>query len=240
MNMDANNAVENREKERDRRGRGARGSRFSDADGNGNAGGGGNIGGGGGGGGGNMVRDRSRERRNCRVYISNIPYDYRWQDLKDLFRRIVGSIEYVQLFHDESGKARGCGIVEFKDPENVQKAMEKMNRYEVNGRELVVKEDHGEQRDQYGRIVRDGAGGGGGNVGGGGGGGNNGGGGGGGGSGRDHMDDRDRGGFSRRDDDRFWTTRWITRSSSRCSSWPAKCRAWICPWTRRAIVAALL
>ncbi|EDW84785.1 uncharacterized protein Dwil_GK14301 [Drosophila willistoni] len=191
MNMDNNNAIENREKERDRRGRGARGSRFSDADGNGNAGGGaGNAGGGGAGGNG---RDRSRERRNCRVYISNIPYDYRWQDLKDLFRRIVGSIEYVQLFHDESGKARGCGIVEFKDPENVQKAMEKMNRYEVNGRELVVKEDHGEQRDQYGRIVRDGAGGGGGG---------NGGGGGGGGGGRDLMDDRDRG-FSRRDDDRL-------------------------------------
>ncbi|TDG52058.1 hypothetical protein AWZ03_001339 [Drosophila navojoa] len=187
MNMDAN-AVENREKERDRRGRGARGSRFSDADGNnGNAAGGG--------GGGNNARDRSRERRNCRVYISNIPYDYRWQDLKDLFRRIVGSIEYVQLFHDENGKARGCGIVEFKDPENVQKAMEKMNRYELNGRELVVKEDHGEQRDQYGRIVRDGAGGGGGGGAGGGGGGGNGG-------GRDHMDDRDRG-FSRRDDDRI-------------------------------------
>ncbi|KAH8385865.1 hypothetical protein KR200_000856 [Drosophila serrata] len=201
MNMDAGIAVENREKERDRRGRGARGSRFSDAEGNGNAGGnlGGNGGGGGGGGGGsNNIRDRSRERRNCRVYISNIPYDYRWQDLKDLFRRIVGSIEYVQLFHDESGKARGCGIVEFKDPENVQKAMEKMNRYEVNGRELVVKEDHGEQRDQYGRIVRDGAGGGGGGNGGGGGGG----GGGNGGGGRDHMDDRDRG-FSRRDDDRL-------------------------------------
>ncbi|XP_017073715.1 heterogeneous nuclear ribonucleoprotein M [Drosophila eugracilis] len=196
--MDAGNSVENREKERDRRGRGPRGSRFSDADGNGNAGG--NQGGGGGAGSGNnSVRDRSRERRNCRVYISNIPYDYRWQDLKDLFRRIVGSIEYVQLFFDESGKARGCGIVEFKDPENVQKAMEKMNRYEVNGRELVVKEDHGEQRDQYGRIVRDGAGGGGGG-GGGGNGGNNGGGGGGG--GRDHMDDRDRG-FSRRDDDRL-------------------------------------
>ncbi|ALC47084.1 rump [Drosophila busckii] len=175
MNMEPN-SVENREKERDRRGRGARGSRFSDADGNnGNA-----VGGGGA----NMSRDRSRERRNCRVYISNIPYDYRWQDLKDLFRRVVGSIEYVQLFHDESGKARGCGIVEFKDPENVQKAMEKMNRYELNGRELVVKEDHGEQRDQYGRIVRDGAGGGA-NIGVG---------------GRDNMDD---GRYQRRDDDRI-------------------------------------
>ncbi|XP_033162275.1 myelin expression factor 2 isoform X2 [Drosophila mauritiana] len=213
MSMDASNSVENREKERDRRGRGARGSRFTDADGNGN--------GGGSQGGGVAARDRSRERRNCRVYISNIPYDYRWQDLKDLFRRIVGSIEYVQLFFDESGKARGCGIVEFKDPENVQKALEKMNRYEVNGRELVVKEDHGEQRDQYGRIVRDGGGGGGGGGVQGGNGGNIGGGGGG---GRDHMDDRDRG-FSRRDDDRLWTTRSTTRSSSRSSSWPARCRA---------------
>lgn len=173
--MDNTNLVENREKERDRRGRGARGSRFSDADAPGSTSGNG---------GGSVNRDRSRERRNCRIYISNIPYDYRWQDLKDLFRRVVGSVEYVELFHDENGKARGCGIVEFKDPDNVEKALEKMNRYEVNGRELVVKEDHGEPRDQYGRIIRDGAGGGGGGRGGG---------------SVDRGGDR---GFSRRDDDR--------------------------------------
>lgn len=164
-----------RDNDRDRRGRGARGTRFSEADGDGS-------------------RDRSRDRPNCRVYISNIPYDYRWQDLKDLFRRIVGSVEYVELFHDENGKPRGCGIVEFKDPDNVEKALEKMNRYELNGRELVVKEDHGEQRDQYGRIVRDGS-----SAGGRVGGGTGGGGGVGGGS---NAGDRDRG-FSRRDDDRL-------------------------------------
>ncbi|XP_013106291.1 myelin expression factor 2 isoform X2 [Stomoxys calcitrans] len=169
--MDNNAGSENREKERDRRGRGARGSRFSDADTSSAAGG----------------RDRSREhRRNCRIYISNIPYDYRWQDLKDLFRRVVGSVEYVELFHDENGKARGCGIVEFKDPDNVQKALEKMNRYEVNGRELVVKEDHGEQRDQCGRIIREGGGGGGG----------------GGGAGGRGNDGYGGGGGGRRDDDR--------------------------------------
>lgn len=144
-------------------------------------------------------RDRSREREakiNCRVYISNIPYDFRWQDLKDLFRRIVGSVEYVELFNDESGKPRGCGIVEFKDPENVEKALEKMNRYEINGRELVVKEDHGEIRDNCGRIIREGGGGGGG------------GGGNGGRGGSQRNDDRgmDRGMDrynSRRDDDRM-------------------------------------
>lgn len=67
----------------------------------------------------------------------------------------------------------------------------------------MVKEDHGEQRDQYGRIVRDGGGGGGG-VGGGGGMRGNMGGGGGGGSGVGNIPgDRNDRGFPRRDDDRM-------------------------------------
>lgn len=140
------------EKQRDRSRRGDRVSRFSDHKDN-------------------DSRDRSHERpgnNGKRVYVSNIPYEYRWQDLKDLFRRMVGNVEYVEMFTDENGKARGAGIVEFKDPENVGKALEVMNRYELNGRELVVKEDHGEERDKYGRISRGGGGGGGnGNVGGG-------------------------------------------------------------------------
>lgn len=133
------------EKQRDRGRRGERVSRFSDHNDN-------------------DSRDRSRERpgnNGKRVYVSNIPYEYRWQDLKDLFRRMVGNVEYVEMFTDENGKARGAGIVEFKDPENVGKALEKMNRYELNGRELVVKIDHGEQRDKFGRISRGGGGGGG-------------------------------------------------------------------------------
>lgn len=141
------------ERQRDRSRRGDKGTRFSDAD-SGNE------------------RDRSANRGiSKRIYVSNIPYEYRWQDLKDLFRRVVGTVEFVELFVDESNKARGCGIVEFKDAENVQKALEKMNRYELNGREIVVKEDHGEERDKYGRIGRKGGDGGGGGSGGGGGGG---------------------------------------------------------------------
>lgn len=139
------------DKLRDRGRRGERGTRFSDNKDD-------------------ESRDRSRENmggNNKRVYVSNIPYEYRWQDLKDLFRRLVGNVEYVEMFTDENGKARGVGIVEFKDPENVGKALEVMNRYELHGRELVVKEDHGEERDKYGRIARasvGGGGGGGGNM----------------------------------------------------------------------------
>lgn len=120
--------------ERDRNRRGERGSRFSDADNNG--------------------RDRSREKRECtRIYVSNVPYETRWQDLKDLFRREVGDVEFVELFVDENNKPRGCGIVEFNSPESVKKAMQTMDKYDLNGRNLIVKEDYGNERDKFGRII---------------------------------------------------------------------------------------
>lgn len=83
----------------------------------------------------------------------SIPYEYRWQDLKDLFRKEVGDVSFVELFNDESGKPRGCGIVEFEKTESVALALDKMNRYELNSRNLVVKEDYGNERDKYGRVI---------------------------------------------------------------------------------------
>ncbi|KAK0088863.1 hypothetical protein PV325_010460 [Microctonus aethiopoides] len=108
-------------------------------------------------------RDRSRERTNDsgnrgrriserRIYVSNIPYDFRWQDLKDLFRTEVGKVAHVELFTDENDKPRGCGIVEFEDAESVKIAVEKMHRFDIKGRKLVVKEDYDVERDKYGRL----------------------------------------------------------------------------------------
>ncbi|XP_018320026.1 myelin expression factor 2 [Agrilus planipennis] len=102
--------------------------------------------------------DRGRDRggmksSQCRVYVSNIPYEYRWQDLKDLFRSQVGDVAFVELFVDENDKPRGCGIVEFSDPNSVKKCLEVMHRFELKGRKLVIKEDFGNQRDKYGNLV---------------------------------------------------------------------------------------
>lgn len=58
-----------KEKERDRSRRGDRPSRFSDVE-----------------------RDRSNDRDRSegkRLFVSNIPYEYRWTDLKDLFKEKV-------------------------------------------------------------------------------------------------------------------------------------------------------
>lgn len=50
---------------------------------------------------------------------------------------------YVELFNDENGKPRGCGVVEFTNPEAMKKALFVMHRYELNGRKLVLKEETG-------------------------------------------------------------------------------------------------
>ncbi|XP_072377131.1 uncharacterized protein [Diabrotica undecimpunctata] len=109
-------------------------------------------------------RDRSRDRGNAReqrsakpsqtrVFVSNIPYEYRWQDVKDIFRNEVGDVSFVELFFDDANKSRGTGIVEFADQSSVNKCLEKMQRYEVNGRKLVVRDDSGVTRDRSGAIL---------------------------------------------------------------------------------------
>jgi len=93
-----------------------------------------------------------------RVYISNVPYETKWQEIKDLFKEKVGNVAFVELFKDENGKYRGCGIVEFEDKEMAKQAIEVMDKYDINGRKIVVKEDVDANRDRTGRISKGGFG----------------------------------------------------------------------------------
>lgn len=88
------------------------------------------------------------------VRLYSIAYEVRWQDLKDLFRREVGEVSFVELFTDENGKARGAGIVEFVEKSSVNLALEKMNRFDLSGRNLVIKEDGGNDRDKFGFVIK--------------------------------------------------------------------------------------
>uniref|UniRef100_A0A8C5FIS2 Myelin expression factor 2 n=1 Tax=Gadus morhua TaxID=8049 RepID=A0A8C5FIS2_GADMO len=90
------------------------------------------------------VGDKKGGQRN-RVFISNIPYDMKWQAIKDLMREKVGEVTYVELFKDAEGKSRvsdvGDSVVEFKDEEFVKKAVDTMNKHDLSGRPLNIKED---------------------------------------------------------------------------------------------------
>ncbi|XP_045061477.1 heterogeneous nuclear ribonucleoprotein M-like isoform X2 [Coregonus clupeaformis] len=79
--------------------------------------------------------------KRYRVFVSNIPYDVKWQALKDLMKEKVGEVTYVEHLMDGEGKSRGCAVVEFRTEELMKKAVEKVNKYNLNGRPLMVKED---------------------------------------------------------------------------------------------------
>lgn len=53
---------------------------------------------------------------------------------------LVGDVSFVVVYSDEKDKSRGCGTVEFDRVESAQKAIDKMHRFDINGRKLVVKE----------------------------------------------------------------------------------------------------
>uniref|UniRef100_H3DDK8 Heterogeneous nuclear ribonucleoprotein M n=1 Tax=Tetraodon nigroviridis TaxID=99883 RepID=H3DDK8_TETNG len=92
------------------------------------------------GGGGGRYEPYGNVHKRYRVFVSNIPYDVKWQALKDLMKEKVGEVTYVKLM-DAEGKSRGCAIVEFRTEELMKKAVEKVNKHNFNGRPLKVKED---------------------------------------------------------------------------------------------------
>ena len=74
------------------------------------------------------------------VYVSNIPYETRWTDLKDLFRAKVGDIMYCEVF-EKDGKSLGVGAIEFKTVSDAERAVNVMHQYEINNRKISCRID---------------------------------------------------------------------------------------------------
>ena len=89
--------------------------------------------------------NRSNERKtrrgppDGRIFVSNLPFEMKWQEVKDLFKKEVGEVAYVELLDDKHGKARGAGVIEFNTAQMAKKAT--MHRHDYKGRKIVVKED---------------------------------------------------------------------------------------------------
>ncbi|XP_017598011.1 PREDICTED: heterogeneous nuclear ribonucleoprotein M isoform X4 [Corvus brachyrhynchos] len=91
--------------------------------------------------GGNRFEPYANPAKRYRAFITNIPFDVKWQSLKDLVKEKVGEVTYVELLMDAEGKSRGCAVVEFKMEESMKKAAEVLNKHSLGGRPLKVKED---------------------------------------------------------------------------------------------------
>eukprot|EP00992_Anisonema_acinus_P007926 TRINITY_DN3981_c0_g1_i1.p1 TRINITY_DN3981_c0_g1~~TRINITY_DN3981_c0_g1_i1.p1 ORF type:complete len:266 (-),score=34.92 TRINITY_DN3981_c0_g1_i1:172-969(-) len=84
-------------------------------------------------------RDDAEDQQR-RVYVGNLQYSVSWQDLKDHFRE-VGTPTFVEVFEDQDGQSRGCGVVELKTSEEAQRAIKELTNTRLHGRLIFVRED---------------------------------------------------------------------------------------------------
>ncbi|EDO07029.1 RNA recognition motif domain containing protein [Babesia bovis T2Bo] len=76
----------------------------------------------------------------CRVYVGNLSWRVKWQDLKDHMKQ-VGEVIRADIIEDFDGKSKGCGIVEFVDEITAQRAMDELNDTMLFDRPIFVRED---------------------------------------------------------------------------------------------------
>lgn len=74
------------------------------------------------------------------IYVGNLPFEFSEDDLTDLFSN-YGNVTSVKIIKDSlSGRSRGFGFVEMSSDEEANNAIEKLNKFLISGREIVVNE----------------------------------------------------------------------------------------------------
>ncbi|CAD6184772.1 unnamed protein product [Caenorhabditis auriculariae] len=85
-------------------------------------------------------RPNASSRNDRMVYITNIAYEVRWVELKNLVREKGGEVVFVELLEDRNGKPKGNAVVEFETREGAHNCIENLNRFELKGRNIIAKE----------------------------------------------------------------------------------------------------
>ncbi|EZG67301.1 putative RNA-binding protein [Gregarina niphandrodes] len=76
---------------------------------------------------------------NRRVYVGNLAWRVRWQDLKDHMKQ-AGEVRYVEIIESD-GRSKGCGIVEYADAESAERAIQTLSDSMLFDRKMFVRED---------------------------------------------------------------------------------------------------
>jgi RNA recognition motif-containing protein len=74
------------------------------------------------------------------LYVGNLNYAARDNDLKALFEEI-GEVSSAKVIMDRvSGRSKGFGFVEMPNEDEARKAIENLNGYSLQNREITVSE----------------------------------------------------------------------------------------------------
>lgn len=74
------------------------------------------------------------------LFVGSLPFSLTDEALGQLFAQ-YGQVQTANVIKDKyTGRSRGFGFVEMATEEEAQKAVEKLNNYNLEGRNIVVKE----------------------------------------------------------------------------------------------------
>lgn len=72
------------------------------------------------------------------IYVGNLNYRMREDSLRELFEQF-GEVTSVKIVKDRmTGRSKGFGFIEMTENEEAEKAIEKLNGSEVEGRSIRV------------------------------------------------------------------------------------------------------
>lgn len=94
-----------------------------------------------------------KDSTKMRLLVSNIPYDLKWQDLKDLFKEKVGSeVCFVEIYEGADGKSIGTGVIEVKGKDLADRTTQLLHKTTLKNRTLIVREEKEKDRQTYQRY----------------------------------------------------------------------------------------
>jgi RNA recognition motif-containing protein len=74
------------------------------------------------------------------VYIGNLPWSVKWQDLKDICAK-HGEVIRADVQEDAVGRSKGFGTVVFANAHEAESCISELNESELAGRNLIVRLD---------------------------------------------------------------------------------------------------
>ena len=75
-----------------------------------------------------------------KLYVGNLPYSANQQALQETFSQ-CGEVDSVNVITDrDSGQSKGFGFVEMSNDSEAQKAIQELNGFKLDGREIKVNE----------------------------------------------------------------------------------------------------
>ncbi|CAG8607082.1 7549_t:CDS:10 [Paraglomus brasilianum] len=81
-----------------------------------------------------------KSQKECRVYVGNLAYEVKWAQLKD-FMRQAGEVVFADVLMQPNGMSKGCGVVEYRTPEDARRAIQTLNDTDLLGRPVFIRED---------------------------------------------------------------------------------------------------